>query len=247
MIRPYYEENGIAIYNGDCLEVMKQFEDKSFDLVLTDPPYGARTDENIDEVIMRLEESFKKIVTEGGAFVMCDYRNVHKIATSLQKTLPLVNEIIWKVGWVSGYRSFTKKKFVVNHNYILQFGNIHTFSNIGRNPKTKIRARYNTPTKRVALDTVWDDIPSVRQTSFYKIKTGHPDEKPVRLFTRILGCSGTIFNLDPFMGSGTTLVAAKKLNRKAVGIEISEKYCEMAVKRLKLTVRPLVSGWEKYR
>ena len=62
---------------------------------------------------------------------------------------------------------------------------------------------------------------------------GHPTEKPVKLFQWSINESrttGTI--LDPFMGSGTTLRAAKDLGRKAIGIEIEEKYCEIAVKRL---------------
>ena len=62
---------------------------------------------------------------------------------------------------------------------------------------------------------------------------GHPTEKPIRLFLwciELAERAATV--LDPFMGSGTTLVAAKQLGRKAIGIEIEEKYCEIAVKRL---------------
>lgn len=62
----------------------------------------------------------------------------------------------------------------------------------------------------------------------------HPNEKPIDLIIKLLEpydfLKQTI--LDPFMGSGTTLVAAKQLGRKAIGIEIEEKYCEIAVKRL---------------
>lgn len=61
--------------------------------------------------------------------------------------------------------------------------------------------------------------------------TAHPAQEPKDLFINIIKpLTGTI--LDPFMGSGTTLVAAKSLNRKAIGIEIEEKYCEIAVRRL---------------
>ena len=65
----------------------------------------------------------------------------------------------------------------------------------------------------------------------------HPSQKPIRLMRHLVGVfSGTI--LDPFMGSGTTLVAAKQLGRKAIGIEIEEKYAEIAARRLEQEVLP---------
>lgn len=68
--------------------------------------------------------------------------------------------------------------------------------------------------------------------------TGHPTQKPIRLMTRLASMFGGII-LDPFMGSGTTLRAAKDLGRKAIGIEIEERYCEIAAKRLAQEVLPL--------
>jgi hypothetical protein len=66
----------------------------------------------------------------------------------------------------------------------------------------------------------------------------HPCEKPIELMLSLLRMTtGTV--IDPFMGSGTTLVAAKQLGRKAIGIEIEERYCEIAVKRLAQEVLPL--------
>lgn len=70
-----------------------------------------------------------------------------------------------------------------------------------------------------------------------RVNYGHPTEKPLKLIVWSLEqsrTSGTV--LDPFMGSGTTLVAAKELGRRAIGIEIEEKYCEIAANRLRDTV-----------
>ena len=60
----------------------------------------------------------------------------------------------------------------------------------------------------------------------------HPGYTPIKIMSRFAAVLSTTTILDPFCGSGTTLVAAKQLGRKAIGIEISEKYCEIAIKRL---------------
>ena len=62
--------------------------------------------------------------------------------------------------------------------------------------------------------------------------TSHPNEMPVSLLSKLINKCPPGIILDPFMGSGTTLRAAKDLGRKAIGIEIEERYCEIAVKRL---------------
>ena len=64
----------------------------------------------------------------------------------------------------------------------------------------------------------------------------HPAQKPDELFSDILSHHNSNIILDPFLGSGTTLVCAKKLGRKAIGIEIEERYCQIAVKRLSQSV-----------
>jgi DNA modification methylase len=74
---------------------------------------------------------------------------------------------------------------------------------------------------------------SISSTNLERVE--HPTQKPLRVMEWCIGQAGDGIEtiLDPFCGSGTTLVAAKRLNRKAIGIEISEKYCEIAVNRLR--------------
>ena len=91
--------------------------------------------------------------------------------------------------------------------------------------------------RQLFADCVLDDRPFVmlqEHGGIHKEPRWHPTQKPVRLMRELVGLfssPGQVV-LDPFMGSGTTLVAAKKLGRKAIGIEIEEKYCEIAAKRL---------------
>jgi DNA modification methylase len=89
------------------------------------------------------------------------------------------------------------------------------------------------------MELCWTSLNIAARTKTFPRRDGnfHPTQKPVCVMVWVLSffpnCN---FILDPFMGSGTTLVAAKKLGRKCIGIEISEKYCEIAVKRLQQTV-----------
>jgi site-specific DNA-methyltransferase (adenine-specific) len=80
---------------------------------------------------------------------------------------------------------------------------------------------------------IWDGF---RRDSDRDIKREHPSQKPVGLISTLLLKREFNVVLDPFMGSGTTLRAAKNLGRKAIGIEIEEKYCEIAAKRMAQTV-----------
>jgi len=83
------------------------------------------------------------------------------------------------------------------------------------------------------------------QVSWESRGRAHPHQKPIGLFTEIIASFQNGLILDPFMGSGTTLRAAKDLGRKAIGIEIEEKYCEIAAKRCAQEVMNLIPESER--
>jgi len=241
MIKPYYEEDGITIYHGDCLEILPELP--KVDLVLTDPPYGLNYNngdlasqwENVfggkkenlgirpiindgEEDSLILFEKFLRITKDkllkGGACCCCCCCGGGPKPLFAKWTL-LMDEII-------GF-----KQAVVWDKGGLGMG-IH----YRRNYEFILIAQNGTPANRWnggnKTPNVWrinKIIPSADQ---------HPTEKPVELMQKIIMIHSNKNDLclDPFMGHGTSLVAAKRLGRKCIGIEIEEKYCEIAVKRL---------------
>jgi site-specific DNA-methyltransferase (adenine-specific) len=199
-MKPYYEQDGITIYHGDCREVLKRHVTGWFDLMLTDPPYG--------------------IFLKGGKWGK-------KFALSWDREP--VEELTW-------LRKVARDQIIWGGNY------------------------YPLPPSRGWL--VWykrDSVPSVADvelawTSFdmnarlidHTIaatnaeRVAHPTQKPLAVMLWSLGFAPKAQTVvDPFMGSGTTLRAAKELGRAAVGIEIEERYCEIAARRLDQTVLAL--------
>ena len=187
-MRPYYEQDGITIYHGDCREVVPTLQ--CVDLVLTDPPYPDCFVEEyryFDGILDVIDEmSCRQLVCWSGraAFPLV-YSAVH----------------IWN-------------KNPSNHG--AQYERVFE-RNGGAHQKV---FTYYMVNSTVAASMTGD------------VLNEHPSQKPIRLITALLAHGGGTMILDPFMGSGTMLEAAKRGRLKAIGIELEEKYCEIAAKRL---------------
>lgn len=224
-MKPYYEEDGITIYCADCRDVLPTLP--KVDLVLTDPPYcdqvheGARTGQGEGLLI-----SFPSVTS--------DY---------LREVFSAVNLHGWIVATMAWDHIADLSKCPPNETRFVRFGIWHKpngmpqmsgdrpsqgWEGVGILHKGGGRMRWNGGGRHA----FW---------SIPKTEGAHPTTKPLSLFTSFVALFSnegqTI--LDPFMGSGTTLVAAKKLDRKAIGIEISREYCDIAIKRLKNTTPSL--------
>jgi site-specific DNA-methyltransferase (adenine-specific) len=216
---PYYNHTGITIYHGDCRDILPSLE--PVDLVLTDPPFSVPVKYHDadgdfprswgDLVVMEpfFLEVFKAIrrVTKqtGQVYVHCD-----------ANTYP----VFFKVA----YPIWTRSQMIVWYKPTGRRGN-------GWKHSHELVLHCATAATKYA-DTFNQDVIGIMPVR--TLNRQHPAEKPGTLIQFLMeACplqDPTI--LDPFMGSGTTLVAAKQLGRKAIGIEIEEKYCEVAVKRL---------------
>lgn len=190
------------IIHGDCLEVMRGFPDKHFDLVLTDPPYGIGEDGG------RFRDR------KGGGHRVLPKGNWDKQRPSKE----YFDEMI----------RVSKNQIIFGGNYFTDYlpvsrGWIYWGKKMGGDFSDGELAW-------TSFDRVLKEFQFCNK---YKGKQ-HPTEKPLPLFQWILeNYSHDVDTiLDPFMGSGTTLLAGKSLGIETVGIEISPEYCEIARKRL---------------
>ena len=207
---PYYEADGITIFCGDCREILPELE--PVDLVLTDPPYGIELNCKDEASGGKGRQSFDPVVGD----------DVHFDPTPF---LGFTDVVLWgcnnycgEIPPHIGQWGFWDKT-LQNNNCRIAEGEFF-WHKCGTKPR--------------AFRHLWSGAYRASESGQ---RSKHPTQKPIELMKWCIELSkspGTI--LDPFMGSGTTLVAAKQLNRRAIGIEIEEKYCAIAVNRLRQRV-----------
>lgn len=214
------------IINADCLEYMKTLPDKSFDLVLTDPPYGMNKGDWDKKAFYEIgKECFRVMKDNAAIYMFCGDNSYIEARQEIEKYFNFQRTIIWEKENIYGGGDY-----LLAHEYILyaKKGN-PTFNNIGR-PATRSGMKYG---DRAKEKSVWKSKGFNNACHEY-LEARHPTQKPLQILHKIILNSSKESDtiLDPFMGSGTTLVACKQLNRNGVGIEISPDYCEIARKRL---------------
>jgi site-specific DNA-methyltransferase (adenine-specific) len=213
-VKPYYEADGVVIYHGDCREIMP---DLSADALVTDPPYGIAYSSSSSRSVLCASRDYPVMHGDGEPFD--------------PGVLPLgLPSVVWggnhfasrlpdSATWLVWYK---RRPGVVNDSADAEIA----WSNIGG------------PARVFHLE--WMGMLRDSERDLHV----HPTQKPVALMQWCIGLPGVPDGviLDPFMGSGTTLVAAKNLGRRAIGIEIEERYCEIAAKRLSQRVLFGVDG-----
>jgi DNA modification methylase len=217
-----------TVITGDCLEVMKSLPDKCVDLVLTDPPYGIgywsnRSDAHEVLVNDGFEQwndnfpiwikEFSRIMTDTACCCCCcggGKTPVSAIATlELTKHMELIQTLVWDkmtigLGW----------RYRPSYETIL----------VG----SKSKDNYNFFDESKACSNI------LRFNNVIPARNEHPTQKPVDLMKKLVQIHSNREHLilDPFAGSGTTLVAAKQLGRKYIGIEINPDYVKICNQRL---------------
>lgn len=216
-MKPYYDDGkGIVIYLGDCREILPSLP--KVDLVLTDPPYGVSGEQN-----SKTMTSQKK--NEYGCFVDSVEYVKNVAVPGFTVALKIANRAILTPG----------NRCLTLYPMPDSFGSFFQPASVGLQPWGRADSQPIFFYGKFPRDS--KQIPGQKltwQLTEAPEKNGHPCPKPFSawLGLMLLGSLDGDTILDPFMGSGTTLRAAKDLGRKAIGIEIEERYAEIAAKRL---------------
>ena len=215
----------IQLIQGNCLEELPKIKAQHDKMVIvTDPPFNVGYHYNSYKDNMNFSEYYDMLgrVFHGSPFVVIHYpEEIYKIAFQMNDAPSKV------VSWV--YNSNTPKQ----HRDIAFFGIKPDFTKYGqpyKNPTDKrIMARIAEGKTAKLYD--WWEINQVKNVS--KDKTAHPCQMPLEVMKRIIGILPEDYTIvDPFMGSGTTALAAKLLGRNFIGIEMDESYIDIAKERL---------------
>lgn len=227
-MKEYYNHGGITIYHGDCRDILPLLP--KVDLVLTDPPYpGLKggTKITFDSGVAGRSDSLtvgtpwgndisalKKAsdLCELGMFVFCSFHFLEAVPSLIGFN---------KVALISWYKRNSMPSACNAPHFLTEY--IWAFKKKAGLVWRNIKTHYDIPLLQagcMASERICEGGKPI-----------HPTQKPITLILELLKVGGETI-LDPFMGSGTTLVAAKQLNRRAIGIELEEKYCEIAAKRL---------------
>ena len=225
----------IKLHNDDCFKMMKQLKEENVkvDAIICDPPYVIKYADWDKEFNMPLaiDLCYDLLKDDGNLILFQGWSNVAKTKELLDKKFTIQNWIVWDR--IKGRGA--KKNFVSTREDILWYckGNSPTYNKIYSNipKKTKGLGEKNGEKNR-ALSNVWTDISPIVPWSKERVK--HPSQKPLALMERciLLWTNENDTVLDFTMGSGTTGVACKKLNRNFIGIERDKEYFEIARERI---------------
>ena len=244
--------------NGDILAMLKFVPDNFADLIIIDPPYNlsknfngykfhSRSEEAFDEYLATwFPEVCKKLKPTGSLYMCGDWKCTSALQRAIEKELTILNRITWQREKGRGAKS-NWKNGMEDIWFAVKNPKDYYFDVEAVKIKRAVIAPYKVDGKpkdwnqeedgnfRLTYPSnFWDDI----SIPFWSMpeNTDHPTQKPEKLYAKLILASSKKGDVvfDPFLGSGTTSVVAKKLGRNFCGIEMNEEYCLWAEKRLEL-------------
>ena len=257
-----------AVIWGDMTEALKRLPDRFAHLIILDPPYNLTKHFGSHAFTAMTESSYlqyldswlplvcEKLADDGSLYLCGDWKCTAQLQQSLSKNLTIMNRITWQrekgrgaaKNWKNGMEDIwfavkNPKQYYFNAEAVKQKRRVLAPYRRDGAPKDweeteEGRFRLTYPSN------FWDDI-SVPFWSMAE-NTEHPTQKPEKLMAKLILASSREGDMvfDPFLGSGTSAVAARKLGRHFCGIEQEKEYCLLAVKRLRLALSdPSIQGY----
>ena len=260
-MKPYFKNDTVTLYHGDCFDILPSLAPCAFDAVITDPPYGTTNCPWDKKINIPLFWSLVPMITKKNCASIifsqlpfgCDLINANRVNFRY--------EIVWNKTCACGFLNAKKMPLRAHENILVFYRMLPTYNPQKNDSGKKVKHKkftgsvidrtrdgcYGSHQRRNTNGLEWFDTGKRFPTdviSFSNWNGGgingsreaviHPTQKPVSLIEYLIR---TYTNeaesiLDPFAGSGTAGVAAMRTGRRAVLIELEEKYCEMAAKRL---------------
>jgi len=248
-----------TIYCGNCLEILSYIPDESIDLIITDPPYKISIEGN--KIIRTyVHDNWKRRSDIGLDFGEWDrqWKDDKEYFEWVAAWFSECVRVMKKGGWI--YIFFDKQKTGYFDLFLAPYFGIKSrtiYVWVKTNPVPSFRkVNWNSGTEHIWVGSKGGSkLKNFKEQKYmanyflfpnassYK-ETEHPTEKPVDLINHLIEVNSNINDivLDPFLGSGSTAVACKMLNRRFIGIEINKEYCEMAQRRLEHVPESLFEG-----
>ena len=245
-----------VIVHGDLLDCLGLIPDEYFNLIVIDPPYNLDKDFNGNRFSAMKSAGYEdylrswfgqvcdKLRPDGALYMCGDWKCSASMQRVIEERLRVINRITWqrekgrgaRMNWKNGMEDIwfavkNPKDYYFNIDAVKVKRRVRAPYRIEGQPKDWEQSedgkyRFTCPSN------FWDDI----SVPFWSMpeNTEHPTQKPEKLYAKLLLASSKSGDrvFDPFLGSGTLAVVARKLNRKFCGIEINEEYCLWAAKRL---------------
>lgn len=244
----FYEDSSFKLINDDCFKVLKTIEDKTFDMIFANPPYflsnngitcsggkmvsvnkgdwdkGLSVLEKYEFNKNWIKECYRVLKDNGTIWISGTLHNIYSIGMALEENgFKILNNITWQK--TNPPPNLACKTFTHSTETILW----------ARKDLPKVKYTFNYDLmKSMNNNKQMKDVWTTSLTKPSEKKNGkHPTQKPLELLEKIILAStneGDLI-LDPFNGSGTTGIAANKLNRKYIGIEKEKEYLELSKRR----------------
>jgi DNA modification methylase len=221
-MKPYYERDGITLYHADCRDVLRGMESESVDFVLTDPPY----------LVSYRPSQYKVRWPKNRGVIQGDNdgRWLAPVFSDLWRVLVADSLCLSFYGWPNADAFMTVWKLVgfrpVSQIVCVKNGfGLGYFSRAQHESAILLaKGKPKKPAKAISDVLDWRRV----------IHAEHQNQKPLAMISTLMAAYAPRKSLvvDPFCGSGTTLIAARDLGHRAIGVELEERYCEIAAKRL---------------